>query len=375
MSTESTSNGSELLNTLSYSYNGAQSTQTTNSQKFNVTAVSNPAGAGAIYQIDGVNYPALTLVAGRVYTFDQSAASNGNHPLAFRDNENNSWTQGVVSTGTPGQPGAQTVFTVPNNAPDGLRYYCTVHGNGMGDSITVLAIGDDKIYGTSQNDTLYGSLGDDIIYGFAGDDVLFGGDGNNTLIGGMGNDTLVGGKGLDLAVFAGSRNQYVISATSDGLIEVRDTAANRDGTDSLREVERIVFSDTIVGFDINGVAGKAYRIYQAAFDRAPDSPGLGYWINVMDNGALLTGVAGGFIGSDEFQSRYGNTSDVGFIKLLYENVLDRQPDAGGYQFWQEAMGRGLTREGLLVEFSESRENKANVEGLIANGIEYTPFIS
>jgi len=35
---------------------------------------------------------------------------------------------------------------------------------------------------------------------------------------------------------------------------------------------------------------------------------------------------------------------------------------------------GLSRDQLPIEFSDSRENKANVAGLIANGIKYTPFI-
>jgi len=140
-------------------------------------------------------------------------------------------------------------------------------------------------------------------------------------------------------------------------------------------INRLPIGLNYVALDTDGVAGQAYRIYKAAFDRAPDLAGLGFWINAMDKGAALTGVAGGFIGSEEFQSRYGQAVDMDFIKLLYENVLDRQPDAAGYQFWQDAMARGLTREGVLIEFSESGENKANVAGLIANGIEYTPFIS
>jgi len=76
-----------------------------------------------------------------------------------------------------------------------------------------------------------------------------------------------------------------------------------DGTIQLHEVERILFPDSAIALDIDGAAGEAYRIYKAAFDRAPDLEGLGYWINATDKGAGVTGVAGGFIGSVEFQSR------------------------------------------------------------------------
>ena len=62
------------------------------------------------------------------------------HPLAFKSG-NNSYTSGVTSTGTRGQPGANVVFAVPTSAPSiGLRYYCTVHGNGMGNTITTSGV-------------------------------------------------------------------------------------------------------------------------------------------------------------------------------------------------------------------------------------------
>lgn len=106
-------------------------------QTFIITTVPNPAGAGAIYQVDGQNKPVLNLVRGGVYTFNQSAASNATHPIAFKDSAGAAYTVGVVSTGVPGQAGAQTVITVAANAPASLRYYCVTHGNNMGNTISV----------------------------------------------------------------------------------------------------------------------------------------------------------------------------------------------------------------------------------------------
>ena len=96
----------------------------------------------------------------------------------------------------------------------------------------------------------------------------------------------------------------------------------------------------------------------------------------MDEGTDLTVVAQGFIDSQEFESMYGEATDNEFIELLYENVLDRQPDAQGYAFWKEAMHEaGLTRKEVLVEFSESIENVNNTDHLISDGITYNPFFS
>ena len=55
-------------------------------------------------------------------------------------------------------------------------------------------------------------------------------------------------------------------------------------------------------------------------------------------------------------------------------MLDRIPDQGGYDFWLGAMGRGATRADILVSFSESPENIANVADLIANGIQYQEWV-
>lgn len=126
-------------------------------QTFIITTVPNPAGPGAIYQIDGVNKPVLNLVRGGVYTFTQSAASNTTHPIAFKDGTGAVYTVGVTSTGVPGQAGARTVIAVAANAPSSLRYYCVTHGNNMGNSIVVSDIQTINI-GNLVND----GLGDDL---------------------------------------------------------------------------------------------------------------------------------------------------------------------------------------------------------------------
>ena len=98
--------------------------------------------SGGVFHIDASANPVLVLTRGITYTFTQSDSTNANHPIAFKDTAGNSYTTGVTSTGTPGNAGAQTVFVVPANAPlGGLRYYCTVHGNGMGNTINIVEPG------------------------------------------------------------------------------------------------------------------------------------------------------------------------------------------------------------------------------------------
>ena len=236
--------------------------------------------------------------------------------------------------------------------------------------------GSDSIRGSSDADRLIGEGGDDLLYGMSGADTLVGGDGSDTLVGGPGNDTISGGAGLDYAVYAATAGQYSAEINADGFLQVTDSIAiSRDGVDVLEGVERLRFYDGDLALDADGVAGQAYRIYKAAFNRQPDADGLGYWISLMDDGLSLQEAAAGFISSDEFQRLYGpNPSNEQFIDLLYENVLQRQADQSGYDYWISAMDNGVSRAQVLADFSESSENQANVEPLIANGIFYTPFI-
>ena len=107
---------------------------------FTIT-VQNVGGSNYFF-VDGVQAPALNLIRGYTYIFDQSNNTNSGHPLAFKDGSGNSYTSGVTVNGTAGQANANVTFVIPSNAPASLRYYCTVHGNGMGNTITV---GDDNI--------------------------------------------------------------------------------------------------------------------------------------------------------------------------------------------------------------------------------------
>ena len=140
-------------------------------------------------------------------------------------------------------------------------------------------------------------------------------------------------------------------------------------------VERLRLEDAFLALDIDGIAGQAYRIYQAAFDRQPDADGLGYWIYQLDSNLSLSAVAASFVASEEFLTNYGpDVSDAEFVRLLYANVLDREPDLGGFTYWTESMQNDLTREQVLASFSESPENKGKVASQVEEGIFYSAFL-
>jgi len=119
----------------------AQNASTLNSLNAMFTAVENITvtvvndGGTNKFAFNGVTAPAITLVKGFTYTFDVSDSSVSGHPLAFKDSGGSAFTTGVTTNGTAGSAGANVVLAVPSTGTMPARYYCTTHGNGMGNTI------------------------------------------------------------------------------------------------------------------------------------------------------------------------------------------------------------------------------------------------
>ena len=80
------------------------------------------------------------------------------------------------------------------------------------------------------------------LHGNGYDNALTGNAGDNALRGGAGDDVLDGGDGEDTAVFTGAASDYDVER--DGTtVTVTDGVADRDGVDSLTNIEHLQFSD------------------------------------------------------------------------------------------------------------------------------------
>jgi Ca2+-binding RTX toxin-like protein len=112
--------------------------------------------------------------------------------------------------------------------------------------------GNDELYGGGGADQLDGGAGDDLVNGGDGNDAMKGGTGNDRLVGGSGNDTLDGGADTDIAVFSGARADYRIGINADGSYQLTDmrTGAVNDGSDTLRNIENVEFSDGTIAFNL-----------------------------------------------------------------------------------------------------------------------------
>ncbi|PZO05394.1 MAG: hypothetical protein DCF28_03780 [Alphaproteobacteria bacterium] len=110
------------------------------------------------------------------------------------------------------------------------------------------------------------------------------------------------------------------------------------------------------------------RLYDATFDRLPDSAGLAGNLAVLDSGITLLQIASAFAASPEFQARYGALSNQAYVEQLYRFCLDREGDPAGIAFHVAALNGGKSRGELLFDFSESPEHIALTAPLWSGGI-------
>lgn len=103
------------------------------------TGTLSTGGSGNVYFIDGIPTKQLSLIKGFTYVFDLSDSSNSGHPFAFKDGSGNSYTSGVTTSGTAGNASATVTLVLATDASEPSSYYCTSHGNGMGNTISLIA--------------------------------------------------------------------------------------------------------------------------------------------------------------------------------------------------------------------------------------------
>lgn len=207
------------------------------------------------------------------------------------------------------------------------------------------------------------------------------GCGNASYTFGAGNQTLAlaggvafidGSNGINTVIVQNTDYFKLAVSTSLNGTNTSTQIWTNEGVSTLVNVDYLQFNDCTIAINVGlgQSGGEAYRLYQAAFNRAPDAAGLSSWISQLDRGASLLTVANAFINSPEFAVTYGGSlSNAALVNALYANVLHRAGDAGGQTYWLNALSNGTSRAQVLAAFSESNENVAGVASLIGHGIE------
>ena len=170
--------------------------------------------------------------------------------------------------------------------------------------------------------------------------------------------------------YSGAFNEYTFVNQGNDKYGIKLDSSST--IDSLTGFSSVKFSDKTIDInkDVIGtfdqvtgkddVTGRMFRLYNAAFARFPDADGLKYWIGKNASGENSNRVvAQSFLASTEFTERYGsNVTNEKYVETLYTNVLGRNSDISGYNYWVGNLNNGIeTRYEALLGFAESAENK------------------
>lgn len=206
----------------------------------------------------------------------------------------------------------------------------------------------------------------------AGNDYILAGTDGNLIVAGTGDDFIDGGEGKDSVVI----NDELINTTVsfDELLGEWVVISDGDGRDTLKDVERIVFSDKSLAVDINGDAGFTAKLLGAVFGSEsvsnPDFVGIG--LSLLDAGTSYSDLA------SRAMTAAGKTTATDVCSLLWENIAGVAATPEDIApFVQMLEGNEITIAQLTTLAADTALNQSNVNivGLSATGIEYIPVIS
>ncbi|MEO0624995.1 MAG: DUF4214 domain-containing protein [Pseudomonadota bacterium] len=108
-------------------------------------------------------------------------------------------------------------------------------------------------------------------------------------------------------------------------------------------------------------------LYEAGLGRAADADGLNFWIDQREASFTERDLAEAFVSSAEFEAQVGDPDGLSnrqLVEALYQNVLERDGDEGGVDFWTGvANSPGVETADLLLAFSASDENRNAADNL------------
>ncbi|WP_347883734.1 DUF4214 domain-containing protein [Pseudomonas aestiva] len=146
--------------------------------------------------------------------------------------------------------------------------------------------------------------------------------------------------------------QSILGRTPDAAGLDYWTAQVDQGTASLAQVA--------TGFSLSTEAASSrvpvVALYLSSFGRLPDTEGLQYWTQALQNGTPLEAIQQAFLQSPEFATMAAGSATA-FLTAAYENALGRPADADGLQFWTQQLAAGTSRTEVLAALADSPEGQ------------------
>lgn len=314
--------------------------------------------AGGVFVLGGSNNPAIEMFRGSSYTFNQDDATNDGHPLVFK-NGSSAYEVGVTyylngsattqsnyintTTFNAGRSSGtrKVVIEVQSTAPSsGLRYYCYIHGNGMGNTITVK---DSNISLVATNIANVNNVGNNItaltnvntnlahvtnVHNNMSDVNAINGSGVISNIGTLATGTT-----------GGNANLTQINAVAVAVANVNTVATNISSVNDFADKYRIGSSDPSSSLDegdlFYNTTSNVLKVYTGSAWEAGVTAGSGF---ASLTGATFTGnvsfpdnVVARFGASNDLQISHNGTNSV--IKDAGAGNLSLQSNGTNINFW------------------------------------------
>ena len=297
-------------------------------EKTYTVTVANVGGSN-VFVLDGSNYPAIEMFRGNTYIFNLNDATNDGHPLVFK-NGSSAYETGVtyfLNGSTASQSDFVNVTTfnagrssgdrkvqieVATSAPSsGLRYYCYVHGNAMGNTITVKDSNISLVAGSIANVNSVGGALTNV-------NTVAGSISNiNTVAGANSNITTVAGANSNITAVAGAITN--VNNVGGAISAVNTVASNISGVNSFADRYRIASSAPTSSLDVGDLyfdtTANELKVYKSSGWAAAGSTINGTSARFTYN---ISGTPTSVTGSDA----NGNTLayDAGFVDVYLNGV-------------------------------------------------------
>jgi serralysin len=168
-----------------------------------------------------------------------------------------------------------------------------------------------------------------------GNDQILGNAYQNVFAGGKGNDAIDGGAGVDKATYSGLLTDYTIRVIS-GNATITDKLLNRDGSDSLVNIERLQFSNKNLALDLAPTqsAGQTALLLGAVLPGrlvldVSKQPLLGGVMSLFDQGFTLQQLSGAVLRLPiwDVLTQKANPTNADIATYLVNNVYEGKQSA------------------------------------------------
>ncbi|MBR2066719.1 MAG: DUF4214 domain-containing protein [Solobacterium sp.] len=120
-------------------------------------------------------------------------------------------------------------------------------------------------------------------------------------------------------------------------------------TNEIVQIQKLNVSSTE-----KSVNGFVARLYREVLNREPDTKGFQYWVNQLKTKKTnAAGIVKNFFESNELKKK--KLSNKKYINLLFTAVLGRTADQEGLKHWNSVLGKSVSKIALIQNFVTSKE--------------------